>query len=665
MATKDDHDVIAGGNVGNNDSQHEEQQQQQQQKRSKEWASVAYAQASFRRRSINSARDVSLRWNSKIAKDEREKVERHKQWVQHSITITRQSRISFLSPSLTSSEAWEEEKGEEQYGREDEGARKQKKTPSWTRFLLPNEHIQTLITLAWLSYAGEFLRWFTEELFGSACHQPGGWNLNGAPPCTTAPGTTDALGGAMFADMPPNIIGCFIMGLLVTGHPDVLAIQLPMAMLPRHNAFQSWTMTHLGMRTGFCGALTTFSSWNTQMVAMLCAGKGTSISYSQWVSALWGYLVGWFVAVRSYETGRDVANAIGRLVNPHLALEADLTRDKIEAGYLVHHDIRDDFVRRFLHDIAVVPVEEEEGKGEFELEKYGPGIHSASVYLKNIHYLQKWKESTDADRRVGAEYARELMELEMALLEILTDAEQCRELDAAEIQQRARPEIMEIARDAGWDVQALQDYVLGMHTSVGGTAAASAKHRKHQQQRHPIMAEAVTNGVLLVLCTGMLIWGAVTYRGNDSVSTHYLAQYLSALLSPFGTFTRWYLSRLNGKGIGGCRISRSCRGNTTGTPRCEWLPVGTLLANLVAAVISALMQALLLVSNGDNKLAVAFMNAIKAGYAGSLSTVSTFVAETVGLFTALPRHNWGYYYSFGTMVLSLILGAVVYVWATI
>lgn len=701
-------DGVSSGNPGNNSGNLEDQQQQ---KRNKEWASVAHARDSFRRRSINSARDVSLLWNSKIAKEEREKEERHRQWVERS-SSSHPLCISLPSPTTTSFEAREEEKPEERYERKEsttatpvqvqvqkDTKKVEKTTLSWARFLIPNKHVQTLITLAWFSYAGEFLRWFTEELFGSACHHPGtvGWNLDGAPPCTTAPGTTDALGGAMFADMPPNIIGCFIMGLLVTGHPDVVAIHLPMAMLPRHHPFQAWTMTHLGMRTGFCGALTTFASWNTQMVVMLCAGKGTSVTYSQWVSALWGYLVGWFVAVRSYETGRDVANAVGRRVNPGLALEADLTRDKSEAGYLVHHDIRDDFVRRFLHDIAVMAVEEEEREcqregeeqmkaeenplsddvdcyeqNKLQLQKYGPGIHSTSLYLQNIHHLRKWKASTDADRRVGAEFARELMELEKALLAAIPTSDEERreiELEAADIQVSVRPELTEIARDAGWDVQALQEYVQGMRrtavprTSFEGTAAAAAaKHRKHHHHYHHrsaacVMAEIVTNGVLLLLCTGLLIWGVVTYRGNDPVSTHYLAQFLSSLLAPFGTFTRWYLSRLNGKGVGGC--------SRRGGPRWEWLPVGTLLANLSASVVSALMQALLLVPNGDNILAIAFMNAIKAGYAGSLSTVSTFAAETVGLFAALPRHYWGYYYSFGSMILAMILGVVVYVWATV
>jgi fluoride ion exporter CrcB/FEX len=84
---------------------------------------------------------------------------------------------------------------------------------------------------------------------------------------------------------------------------------------------------------------------------------------------------------------------------------------------------------------------------------------------------------------------------------------------------------------------------------------------------------------------------------------------------------------------------------------------------MIAVVISAVMQALMHVVNPDSYLALSFFEAIKVGFAGSLSTVSTFVAETDGLLKALPRYFWGYYYSFGSLLLGLILGLLSYGWS--
>jgi hypothetical protein len=82
-----------------------------------------------------------------------------------------------------------------------------------------------------LSYLGEFLRFFGEELFGLACHKPNtvSWDNGGWAPCTTSPGTTSSTGGAFFNDLPVNAIGCFVMGLLVTGDTEWIAVNIPIA----------------------------------------------------------------------------------------------------------------------------------------------------------------------------------------------------------------------------------------------------------------------------------------------------------------------------------------------------------------------------------------------------------------------------------------------------
>ena len=65
----------------------------------------------------------------------------------------------------------------------------------------------------------------------------------------------------------------------------------------------------------------------------------------------------------------------------------------------------------------------------------------------------------------------------------------------------------------------------------------------------------------------------------------------------------------------------------------------------------------------SSQLAHVFVAALKSGFAGSLSTVSTFVVESVALLQSLPQHAFGYYYSVGTIVSAALLGIICYAWA--
>jgi fluoride ion exporter CrcB/FEX len=516
---------------------------------------------------------------------------------------------------------------------------------------LARGHFHSLISLALFSYIGEFTRWFTEELFGLACQYPDTvkWNLREWAPCTTVSGTTAATGGALFTDLPPNMLGCFLMGLLVKGDPESIAVNLPMAILPRHFYFQEWTMTHVGMRTGFCGSLTTLASWNTQMVVMICGGSATAIGSSQWISSLFGYFVGLFVALHSFLLGKSIAIAIGRRYNPHLAREADAVMDKIEMGILVNRDLPD-FERRYLHDIVVEGKDRQltpqlgqqksddtdDSSGSI-LRSYGNDIYQ-SYFDDHVHHIQVWKESSDQHRNVSSPYAPFLQSIETTLIVN---------------RQEPHQHLLETARDAGWNVSALRKWVIAMDDEEDMAAETITPETKEEMRNfwngHTSVAERALNFSLFLVLTGLFIWGAIHFNDNDHVSVNYRNQFLSALLSPLGTFVRWYLSSYNGK---------------IQNRQWEWLPVGTLLANLIACVLSALAQGVLhTLDPVSRRLATSFTIAIKVGFAGSMSTVSTFAAETIGLFRALPRYFWGWYYSLGTLALSLTLGIMGYFWA--
>lgn len=79
--------------------------------------------------------------------------------------------------------------------------------------------------------------------------------------------------GAYFVDLPSNMLGSFIMGLLTTAATIGLDSKKPVAILPERNAWQRNSELHVGLRTGYCGSLTTFASWELAMVQLLIGGQ--------------------------------------------------------------------------------------------------------------------------------------------------------------------------------------------------------------------------------------------------------------------------------------------------------------------------------------------------------------------------------------------------------
>lgn len=61
----------------------------------------------------------------------------------------------------------------------------------------------------------------------------------------------------------------------------------------------------VGLRTGFCGSLTTFASWELSLVTLLIGGRG--IQGGQWAEFLWGLIIGFQLALSSYMFGVHLA----------------------------------------------------------------------------------------------------------------------------------------------------------------------------------------------------------------------------------------------------------------------------------------------------------------------------------------------------------------------
>ena len=99
------------------------------------------------------------------------------------------------------------------------------------------------------------------SVVGSECDE---WRWTA---CVTSDGASRR-GGAVFSDLPANILGCFIIGLYSSAAQLGLPGGLSVAALNRDHPLQKANAFHVGIRTGFCGSLTTFASWCAALCTM-------------------------------------------------------------------------------------------------------------------------------------------------------------------------------------------------------------------------------------------------------------------------------------------------------------------------------------------------------------------------------------------------------------
>ncbi|KAH8508873.1 hypothetical protein H0E87_010859 [Populus deltoides] len=151
--------------------------------------------------------------------------------------------------------------------------------------------------------------------------------------------------------------------------------------------------------------------------------------------------------------------------------------------------------------------------------------------------------------------------------------------------------------------------------------------------------------VVLVVMLGLLwaLSGALLKEeyNHDSSGAQL---WLGCIVAPLGVWIRWFLARLNGRGLG-----------KAGS--LKWIPFGTLIANVSAACI---MAALSTVKKAvHTKSCDTISTGIQFGFLGCLSTVSTFIAEYNAMEES--QKSWrAYVYALITIVVSFGLGTLIY-----
>ena len=124
--------------------------------------------------------------------------------------------------------------------------------------------------LSAFSMLGSIFRVFLARFFGEDCERRAVDDFLSpifTKVCVTASGRTLQTGGALFIDLPANMIGSFVIGLITP--PPGTDHKLRIPWLLKDNPIQRDDLLYNAFSLGFCGSLTTFASWNSQMIVMM------------------------------------------------------------------------------------------------------------------------------------------------------------------------------------------------------------------------------------------------------------------------------------------------------------------------------------------------------------------------------------------------------------
>eukprot|EP00563_Minutocellus_polymorphus_P016259 CAMPEP_0181056298 /NCGR_PEP_ID=MMETSP1070-20121207/19655_1 /TAXON_ID=265543 /ORGANISM="Minutocellus polymorphus, Strain NH13" /LENGTH=1175 /DNA_ID=CAMNT_0023135661 /DNA_START=57 /DNA_END=3585 /DNA_ORIENTATION=+ len=424
--------------------------------------------------------------------------------------------------------------------------------------------VRVLFYLSIFSIIGSILRVFTGRAFGLDCDLAGLVDdvfSNGFQKiCVTATGITEQRGGALFIDLPANMIGSTMMGAMtsgVKGWPSV-------PWLKADHPLQQDRALNVAIRTGLFGSLTSFASWNSQMVIMM-DGSGIPLG-SQILPALFGYMIGLQASIACFLFGRKANVWINLYVNPHVCVEM--------GGYGRHGTVSRGGIiglfgdrsgrprRRTRTMVSRRPRKHRRGS---EISTDVPGDIAIPAGHGDDHNSQMAYKRRKRGRRSGK---RELPGL--------------KEHGGDPIP----PRIIVLPTIGGADSEDLGCYLLGMLFSW---------------KIFPVLLVGVLFSLFVV---SDVRWDVSFYR----------ILWLSCCFTPIGAVFRWRLSLLNS----------------------HWksFPLGTFIANILGstvAILAVAIEARLLRSESSSLISVQIAAAIKIGFAGSLSTVSSFVKEVVDI----------------------------------
>ena len=428
---------------------------------------------------------------------------------------------------------------------------------------------RVLFYLSIFSIIGSILRVFTARLFGLDCE---GLDVDDvfhesfAKICVTATGLTEQTGGALFIDLPANMIGSMMMGVITSerGWPSI-------PWLKADHPLQQDKAINIAIRTGLCGSLTTFASWNSQMVVML-DGFQLPLGH-QILPAIFGYIIGLQASIASFLFGRKANTWINQYVNPHVSSEA---RGHGRPGT---HRSRGD------------------GFGLFARK-------SRRRSRKDMTHLRGSEVSTDVPNNFATSIPGRDGVSDTA------HSNKCRGRQRRNAGQQGAVHLPTIGNADSDDNVGCSLLGLLLSWTV-----------------FPVLVVVVLFSLFVV---SDAVWNISFYR----------ILWVSTLFTPFGAIARWRLSLLN--------------------PYRKTFPLGTLIANVCGSLVAILAVAIDARYLKSDMIPAQLLAALKIGFAGSLSTVSTFVKEVVDITERYGYDAKGYKYAGISLVICCAVGVVVY-----
>lgn len=405
-----------------------------------------------------------------------------------------------------------------------------------------SEWVVTVIHLAAWAQIGVIIRAFLGKLLELGC----GGNQWG--PCLA--------GGVYFKDLPANMLGSFIIGLVGTSDMLGIADHRAVGLLPADHMWQANIPLQTGVRTGLCGSITTFSSWMLETMT-------TAIQNNLWMNAIGMIIVGLYCSIISYVMGTHLALFIDKTVNKEPVLEEQVT------------------------------FKEEQAEAALGLSTQQASLSELEDIEPDIPVLVPLSEDEMISSNLSGHVER-----------IMEAKERLGKLEGRVPEQRSKTSGGEKAK---WTLQVVDVVIVALLVCITvATSCGVAYEIKHVWLRQ--------------------IW-------------------LALLLGPFGCLCRWLLSRLNYQIEGDWK----------------WFPLGTFIANILAATIDFCLQAVL-IRTSPAYWGTLVINSIELGFCGCMSTVSTLITEIVAMSEFVPASLRAYKYSFLTFVGTFVWALCIYGW---
>ncbi|GAB4817231.1 hypothetical protein N2152v2_004277 [Parachlorella kessleri] len=491
------------------------------------------------------------------------------------------------------------------------------------------------------------------------------------------------LGGIYFKDLPANLLGSFVIGVFVASSTVGLKNEKALAVLPKRHSWQDNLELQIGIRTGYCGSLTTFASWQLELMT-------AAIDSNQWMNMVVGFLIGLYGAIVSYILGTHVALFVDRWLLPEHedVLKAGLEYRVGEVEALGGAELTPEYREAQRPKSPEEEAQEELEEWEPDLPTNRPSISRASLRRRlvvagvperelsrmlsrppapayGLGGLEEEQQPVEAGQpqpgrvELGALSAGTSQQLQYGAQVIVEEGNgyggspAASHAGSADGQPQHADGVANGGAKAAPEQELKQQPTLPVNQPPKGQASLASPSKQQaapsQQLTGSELQTFMGNKTDCAALLGLLGMTAALAVGTALETGHtWLRQiWIAILFGPLGCTLRWWLSRYNYKLHGSW----------------SWFPIGTFVANMLATAIDFGLQCVFQRRSNLSYAGHLLLPAVMTGFSGSLSTVSTFVTEVVKFADLFPETIHTYAYTVYSLVGGALLGIGIYGWS--